>query len=127
MRAREPHQVPQRQLLECTFLIPIRRDRNLSDGKRHNQAAWDWLENSLSEFGGATRDAALQEGWYLDPDTGGRVTDLSRRYTVAVSRKGMGPLRAVLREACSVFRQKCIYLSVAGQVEFVEGPSHETD
>jgi hypothetical protein len=119
--------VARKRLLECSFLIPIRRDRNLSDGKRHKPPAWHWLENSLSEFGGATRDTAHQEGWYLDPDTGGRVTDLSRRYFVAVSRKGVGRLRAVLREACFVFRQKCIYLSVAGAVEFVEGRGHESD
>lgn len=119
--------MPRERLPECTFLIPVRRDRNLSDGKRHRQPAWDWLENRLSEFGGATRDTALQEGWYLDPDSGERVPDVSRRYSVAVSRKKLGQLRAVLREACSVFRQKCIYLGVAGYVEFVEGSGDESD
>ena len=115
-----------KRLLECSFLIPIRRDRNLSDGRRHSTGAWQWLDNRLSEFGGATRDTALQEGWYLDRDTGERVTDLSRRYLVAVGRKQLGRLRAGLRDACWVFRQKCIYLSVAGQVEFIEGASDET-
>ena len=30
--------------------------------------------------------------------------------------------RALLVEACNVFAQKCIYLSVAGQVEFIAKP-----
>jgi hypothetical protein len=112
-------------LLECSFLIPLRRDRNLSDGKAHRASAWKWLESGLGEFGGATRDTAAQEGWYEDPDTGEAVWDVSRRYTVAVGRKQLKRLRALLREACLVFGQKCLYLSVAGYVEFVGGPGHE--
>lgn len=115
-----------KRLVECSFLIPIRQDRNLSDGKLHSPASWQWLNDKLSEFGGATRVTALQEGWYPDPDSGERVTDRSRRYTVAVGREKVARLRTVLSEACNVFRQKCIYLSIAGNVEFVEGPTHET-
>ncbi len=73
-------------LVECTFLIPLRRDANLSDGRPHKRGAWSWLEENLQQFGGATRDTALQEGWYPDPDTGERITDRSRRYLVAVPR-----------------------------------------
>ena len=112
------------RLLECSFLIPVRRDRNLSDARLHSTRAWAWLERSLCEFGGATRDTGLYEGWYVDPDTGQPVKDRSRRYLVALPRRKVGRLRGLLREACHVFRQKCIYLSVAGCVEFVEGPSH---
>ena len=114
-------------MLECSFLIPIRRDKNLSDGGPHRSRDWDWLEDRLAAFGGATRDTALHEGWYLDPGTEERVTDRSRRYVVAVKRASLGTLRGLLRQACKVFRQKCIYLSVAGFVEFVEGPSDEAD
>jgi hypothetical protein len=117
--------VARQPLLECSFLIPIRRDRNLSDGRAHFPEAWRWLEQQLSDFGGGTRDSALQHGWYLDPDTGKRVTDRSRRYIVAIPRSRLGRLRSLLREAGWIFRQKCIYLSVAGHVEFVESSSHE--
>ena len=55
------------------------------------------------------------------------MPDRSRKYIVALPRARLGALRAILREACSQFAQKCIYLSVAGCVEFVEGPSHEAD
>jgi hypothetical protein len=113
-------------LLECSFLIPLRRDRNLSDGKAHKPRVWKWLSSQLYAFGGGSRSLEPQEGWYEDPDTGERVTDLSHKYTVALPRTELGQLRALLREACVQFAQKCIYLSVAGYVEFVEGPKHET-
>jgi hypothetical protein len=115
-----------KRLLECRFLIPIRRDRNLSDGRSHTTKAWAWLEGRLGAFGGATRATALFEGWYLDPDTKQAVRDLSRQYIVALPRKDLRQLRSLLRDACDIFRQKCIYLSVAGQVEFVEGPGRES-
>jgi hypothetical protein len=108
-------------LLECSFLIPVHRDRNLSDGKPHRKTIWAWLERELSAFGGATRAPHLYSGWYLDPDTGEPVADRSRKYFVAVSRARLDELRDLLRRACHEFCQKCIYLSVAGRVEFVEG------
>jgi hypothetical protein len=112
-------------LVECGFYIPTHRDKNLSDGELHSAAAWEWLEDQLHEFGGATKATQLYHGWYVDPDTAERVDDLSWRYEVALPRRRLGRLRAILREACGVFRQKCIYLSVAGLVEFVEGPGYE--
>jgi hypothetical protein len=119
--------VARKRLLECSFLIPIRRDRSLSDGRAHKPSAWKWLSGELFDiFGGGTRSLELQEGWYQDPDTNQRVTDRSQKYTVALPREGLGQLRALLRQACTVFAQKCIYLSVAGYVEFVEGPTYET-
>jgi hypothetical protein len=37
----------------------------------------------------------------------------------------MDDLRALLKAACATFHQKCIYLAVAGRVEFVEAKSDE--
>ena len=68
-----------KHLLECSFLIPIRRDRNLSDGRQHLTATWAWLERELYVFGGATRAQDLYEGWYLDPDTGEQIRDRSHK------------------------------------------------
>jgi len=112
-------------LLECSFLIPMRGDRSLSDGKPHSKKAWAWLDRELYFFGGATRSTEPVEGWYVDPDTGKRVEDLSRKYTVAVARSELFQLRSVLREACVIFQQKCIYLSIAGRVEFVHRKRHD--
>jgi hypothetical protein len=119
--------VADESLLECSFLIPIRRDRHLSDGKPHRRKAWRWLQTASLEFDGGTRSLELQEGWYRDPDTGERVTDLSQKYAIALVRADLDRLRAMLSQACVVFEQKSIYLSIAGHVEFVKGPSHETN
>jgi hypothetical protein len=108
------------RLYECSFRIPVRRDRILSDGKPHRKKVWAWLENGLVAFGGATRAPELYEGWYFDPDTGQQVRDQSRKYFVALRR---GQVDELLRQACGEFQQKCIYLSVAGRVEFVGGES----
>jgi hypothetical protein len=108
-------------LLECSFLIPVRRDAILSDGKLHAKKIWSWLGRELFVFGGMTRAPGLYEGGYLDPDTAQPVPDRSRKYFVAVPRARVGALRRLLRKACRKFQQKCIYLSVAGRVEFVEG------
>ncbi len=109
-----------KRLPECSFLIPVRRDRILSDGKPHLTATWDWLEDELLAFGGLTR-APDRRGFYFDPDTGEAVRDRSRNYVVAVPHARVAELRRLLRQACGRFGQKCIYLSVAGLVEFVEG------
>jgi hypothetical protein len=113
--------VAKKRLVECSFLVPARRDRILSDGKAHRRRAWAWLEGELSAFGGATRAPELYRGWYLDRQTGERVDDRSRKYFAALPPGRVDELRALLRRACSEFAQKCIYLSVAGLVEFVEG------
>jgi hypothetical protein len=81
---------------------------------------WTWLEHELYIFGGGTRAPNLYPGWYLDRDTGAQVRDRSRKYLVAESRARLSELRGLLRHACREFHQKCIYLSVAGRVEFVE-------
>jgi hypothetical protein len=99
----------------------------LSDGKAHRGPAWKWLDDQLMQFDGGTRSLELYEGWYTDPDTGKRVTDQSRRYFVAMPAKEVERLRVVLRAACLIFQQKCIYLSVAGRVELVAGNADEDE
>lgn len=114
-----------RRLVECGFYIPVQRDKNLSDGQPHLTEAWEWLDDRLYEFGGATRSAALYFGFYEDRETKERVDDQLCRYEVAMPRGQVPKLRALLRESCRVFQQKCIYLSIAGYVEFVEGADNE--
>jgi hypothetical protein len=117
--------VAKKRLVECRFFIPIHRDKNLSHGLPHLTDAWEWLDDRLYEFEGATRSGALQFGFYVDRDTKERVEDQSCRYEVALPRVQVAKLRSLLRDACRVFQQKSIYLSVAGYVEFVEGMENE--
>ncbi len=118
----------QKRALECSFFIPIRRDANLSDGEPHSAEIWEWLDEELfNRFRGGTAAPGLYDGFYRDPDTAERVSDESRKFQVAVSVPQVDDLRALLAEACIKFQQKCIYLSVAGEVEFIEAVNHETD
>jgi hypothetical protein len=112
-------------MFECSFLIPVRRDANLSDGDLHPIEVWQWLNASLYDrFSGRTLAPGFYEGVYKDPDTGLPVQDQSRRYIIAIPDDRINDLRDFLREACEQFQQKCIYLSVAGRVEFI-GPEHD--
>jgi hypothetical protein len=76
----------------------------------------------FARFDGGTAAPDLYRGFYRDPDTGLRVDDEARRFIVAVSETSLDEVRRLLAEACDWFQQKCIYLSVAGQVEFVRKP-----
>jgi hypothetical protein len=125
--ARRHIAVAAERLYECSFLIPVRRDRTLSDGKRHSRKEWLWLQDELFIFGGMTEASQLYRGSYTDPQTGQRVWDESRKFFVALARAQVDDLRRLLRQACGKFHQKCIYLSVAGRVEFVEGESDVRD
>lgn len=114
-------------VVECSFLVPVKRDAILSDGCLHSSEAWVWLDDRLfALFGGRTLAPGLHEGFYQDPDTGEKVSDRSYKYTVALSRSRLERLRALLSDACEVFAQKSIYLCIAGQVEFIEGRKHES-
>lgn len=92
----------QRRLLECAFLIPVRRDKNLSDGERQGSEAWEWLDDELYvRFGGRTIAPGLYKGIYEDPDTGERVPDRSRKYIVALGSHKVRELRALLKKRSS--------------------------
>lgn len=107
-------------LAECEFFVPLKRDAILSDGELHATTAWEWLDNQLFvDFEGGTVAPGTYSGFYRDPDTGARVDDESRKFIVAVADDRLDDLRSLLRTACSVFQQKCIYLSISGRVEFV--------
>ena len=109
-------------LVECSFLIPVRRDALMSDGKPHEPVAWDRLEDELYvRLMSGTTAPGLYVGFYTDPDTGQKVSDESRRMIVAIPEQRVDDLRQLISEACDWFQQKCIYLSIAGRVEFIGG------
>jgi len=110
-------------ILECSFFVPTRRDANLSDGSEHQAELWDWLDDELfSRFHGGTIAPKLYDGFYRDPDAKERIADKSYKYFVAVRHGEVDQLRGLLSAVCVLFQQKCIYLSVAGHVEFIEAP-----
>jgi hypothetical protein len=59
-------------IIECSFLIPLRRDANLSDGEEHEDRYLCWLDAALhGSFGGRTIAPGFYHGSYTDPDTRG--------------------------------------------------------
>ena len=111
----------QEQLVEAAFLIPIREDRDVGNGRLHPHTRLQQLTRDLYRmFAGWSRAPGLVEGVYQDPDTGQPVADKSRRYVVALPQRELDRLRHYLQYVGTIFKQKVIYLSVAGKVEFVE-------
>ena len=120
--------VVKENVFECSLLIPVRRDANLSDGEPHSPRAWEWLDKHLFvNFDGGTQAPGLYEGFYRDPDTRERVNDQSVKFIVAVPSSAVDRLRLLLAKACLVFQQKCIYLSIGGRVEFIEPYDYEIE
>ena len=106
--------------VECSFFVPLKRDAILSDGALHESTVWEWLDNELFErFGGGTMAPGTYRGFYTDPDTQQRVGDESYRFIVALPESDADKLRKLLQAVCVLFAQKCIYLSIAGRVEFI--------
>lgn len=111
----------EQRLVECSFFIPLTGDADLSAGELHSVTEWEWLTEQLwVGFGGGTIPQCYYEGFYTDPDSGRRVSDQSRKFVVALPENKLDELRRLLQECCDVFRQKMIYLSIAGVVEFIE-------
>jgi hypothetical protein len=108
-------------LIECNFLVPVCRDDKLSDGAPHERWLWMWLDSELFQrFGGATQASGFYQGYYIDPDTHEKVADRCLKFFVALPESRVEELRQLLRGACFLFEQKCIYLNMAGRVEFVK-------
>src|SRR5258708_40241761 len=111
--------MPAAALPECSFFVPQRRDAKISDGQPHTRRVWRWLDDQLhSKFGGFTIAPGIYEGRWRSP-TGRHIADQSLRYIVAVPREKVSQLRKLLMRASNRFAQRCIYLSVAGYVEFI--------
>ena len=112
------------RLVECAFLIPIVRD---SDGSPHPPIVWRLLQDAIRALfpqghSGPElmyKDVETIQGEYVDEAARKVVGDVSRRYVVAIPRSKLPDLRQLLRKAANTFDQKAIYLSVAGEVEFV--------
>jgi hypothetical protein len=81
----------------------------------------------FDRFGGQTIAPGEYQGAYRDPQTGEKVSDRSRKYLVALPSGRLDDIREILSAACVLFRQKCIYLSVAGHVEFIEAPAPDPE
>jgi hypothetical protein len=108
------------RLVECSFLIPVRQDAEISSGEEHPMAVWLWLNEELyRRFDGRTLAPGLYEGLWKSSSTGLPIHDETRRYLVAILESALGEIEMLLEEACLEFHQQCIYLSIGGYVRFI--------
>jgi hypothetical protein len=108
-------------LVECAFLLPIRRDAQISDGKFHDSDVWDWLYKELtSRFSVLVRAPGLYESVWKNPETGKVVREKSNKIYVAAKLDDLSMFREFLVEVCKKLHLKTLYLSVAGYVEYVD-------
>lgn len=115
--------------VQCEFFMPIVRN---SDKKPHQAIAWTLLGNEIRRVfpAGHSGPETFYRGDALIPDEyeenpGSQpITDISRRYVLAIPESQVNDLRSLLRMAAHTFDQLAIYLSVAGTVEFV-APTEE--
>ena len=113
--------MPAKKIVECYFLIPLNRDKVISDGERHPPLVWQWLNDAVyTTFEGLTIAPGVYKGIWKSPKTGQAVRDSTRKFIIALPPKDVEKLRSFLRQACRVFEQECIYLNVGGYVEYVE-------
>jgi hypothetical protein len=108
---------PSDGLVECTFLIPLVGN---SDRRQHSPTAWrDFAEDLLELYGAFSGPEIYFRTVSLVAGEWEGIKDKSRRYTVALPRNRIPVLRGFLEEQCCRFDQEAIYLSVAGEVEFI--------
>ena len=113
---------------ECSFLIPLQRDAEIADGKAHARSAWKWLHRELGlAFEAMTIAPGEYTGVWPSPLSKKNVSDKSKKYTIAIPRQRVQELRAILQKACVVFAQQSLYLSVAGNVEFIQAPDNQEE
>ncbi len=111
-------------VVECYFLVPLVRN---SDKQPHPPLAWNALDDALyTTFQGATGPeqvfvAVRPVAGQYQGRGGERIRDQSYRYLAAIPESQVDALRALLRRVANTFDQECMYLSVRGLVEFVEG------
>lgn len=60
------------------------------------------------------------KGSYEDPETRLELSDLSRKFILAVPKKDLKRLRDFFKKEGAIFRQKYIYFESAGKVELLE-------
>lgn len=105
-------------MLECRILLPEMTDLGYA-GNRWPHPAELWTEFDVAllyGFGGFTILNDVRGKWF-DERTKRVVVDNSRHYLVAT--EDVDSLRQLLAQYRHRFEQCCIYLSVAGVVEFI--------
>jgi hypothetical protein len=112
-----PGEIVRTQMIKTMFLVPVRDNA----GEPFPESAWFALEERLARFGGFSWRAGVTGVW----SAGGQIyRDRSREYTVSLESwtQPAGWLD-VVRWAGRRFRQRAMYIEVAGLPEVLWSPS----
>ena len=88
----------------------------------------DWVIETADRFGGITVVGLALQGLWFDrdlPREANPIEDHSNWYKVGVEPIRVVELRSHVREASTVFGQKCLYFERAGEAEFVWDPAFD--
>ncbi len=100
--------------------MPIREDANVGNGELHSHDKWEWLREELyARFGGWNIAPNLYPGGWIDPETGERIEDESRKHFVDFKREDLNKMRRFIKKVAIVFKQKCIRFEHEGEVEYI--------
>jgi hypothetical protein len=116
------------KLKETRFLIPLRRDGEISDGKHHEVACWQLLDDELAgRFGGRTKSTEQLQGIWKNPKTGALTSDESVQFIVAVPEESLDELRGVLSFACVLFAHSASISVLPGPLSLLSQKMTTTD
>lgn len=107
----------------CQVVIPLVSGRTRAPW--HPNKVPDWEAATAYLFGGISPIALAVVGRWRDPSKPPRkgiVPDPQNRYEVAVGRSRIAELKEYMRFTCVHFEQECLYLALAGAVEFIDNP-----
>lgn len=110
----------QEQIIQTTFLVPIREDKKVGNGELHPEWRWeDIIEELYKKFGGWTMAPNLYPGGWVNPKSGNRIDDESRKYFVDIKRKDLNKMRAFIEDTAGMFKQICVRFEYEGKVEYI--------
>lgn len=109
------------KFVQTSFLIPLHEDKYIGNGRLHPATRWTQFQGKLyTTFDAWGLAPGCYKGSYKNPDTGLEVSDLSRKYILAVPKRDLKKLKILLKKEGVIFRQKYIYFEAAGKVELLE-------
>jgi len=108
---------------ECKFLIPLSEDSVVGNGELQPGTRWEYFHEDLDtrySNGWSLIEGATQKGRWEDPELGDFSIDDSRIYLIALDDEAVQDLKDYLSEVCHLFKQRCIYFTIRGEVKIIK-------
>ena len=78
------------KFIQTSFLIPLHENKDIGNARLHPRTCWTQFQRKLYvAFGAWTLPPGHYKGSYKDPDSGREVTDVSRKYILAVPERDL--------------------------------------